>query len=367
MWIVAPLALAVASALGWAIYSYAYDHFAQAAAHQTPPKPADVNDVLKATVTALTLVGAVLAGLYAYRKQLLAEGDAHRADASQLADRYTTAAGQLGHDQAAVRLAGVYALARLADDWQEQRQVCIDVLCAYLRMPYEPDRDAAAHRTGEGEVRQTIISVIRAHLRTPESATAWCSHNFDFTGAVFDGGDFSDSCFQGMFDFTGAVFSAGTVDFTDARFRDGEVTFAGAEFSGGTLTFHRTVFDSGFVRFDEAAVRDGMVSFAGARFSAGVVLSFHRAVLREGMVSFAGAEFRGGTVDFPGALFDGSRVDFVHARLITGTVNFAGVRFRGGTVDFSNARLSGTTLPFTNALFRGTTFDWGPLPAPTGA
>ncbi|MFD9499878.1 hypothetical protein [Streptomyces sp. NPDC060035] len=34
----------------------------------------------------------------------------------------------LGHDQAAVRLAGVYALARLADDWAEQRQVCIDVL-----------------------------------------------------------------------------------------------------------------------------------------------------------------------------------------------------------------------------------------------
>ncbi|MEK0098831.1 hypothetical protein WDA79_10050 [Streptomyces sp. A475] len=33
----------------------------------------------------------------------------------QLADCYTTAAEQLGHDQAAVRLAGVYA-ARLADD-----------------------------------------------------------------------------------------------------------------------------------------------------------------------------------------------------------------------------------------------------------
>lgn len=28
------------------------------------------------------------------------------------------------------------AHARLADDWTEQRQACIDVLCAYLRMPY---------------------------------------------------------------------------------------------------------------------------------------------------------------------------------------------------------------------------------------
>ncbi|WP_406326542.1 hypothetical protein [Streptomyces sp. NBC_00203] len=108
VWIVAPVALIAAGALGWVIYHYAYDHFAQAAADQKPPKPVNINDVLKATVTALTLIGAVLAGLYAYRKQLLAEGDAHRADASQLADRYTTAAEQLGHDQAGVRLAGVY-------------------------------------------------------------------------------------------------------------------------------------------------------------------------------------------------------------------------------------------------------------------
>ncbi|WP_405476451.1 hypothetical protein [Streptomyces sp. NBC_00009] len=84
-------------------------------------------------------MAAVLAGVYAYRKQLLAEGDSHRADASQLSERYSTAAEQLGHEQAAVRLAGAYAMARLADDWPEQRQVCVDVLCAYLRMPYEAD------------------------------------------------------------------------------------------------------------------------------------------------------------------------------------------------------------------------------------
>ena len=37
------------------------------------------------------------------------------------------------------RLPWVYAMARLADDWQVQRHVCIDVVCAHLRMPYEPD------------------------------------------------------------------------------------------------------------------------------------------------------------------------------------------------------------------------------------
>ncbi|MFC9460590.1 hypothetical protein ACFT16_33405, partial [Streptomyces sp. NPDC056983] len=226
VWIVAPVALIAAGALGWVIYHYAYDHFAQAAAGQKPPKPVNINDPLKATVTALTLIGAVLAGLYAYRKQLLAEGDAHRADASQLADRYTTAAEQLGHDQAAVRLAGVYALARLADDWAEQRQVCIDVLCAYLRMPYEPDPTAPEHKAGEQEVRQTIIRVIRDHLQEPAVPTAWCEYNFDFTGAVFDGGTFSTSHFRGTVAFFGAMFSGGEVDFFDAEFSGGTVTFA---------------------------------------------------------------------------------------------------------------------------------------------
>src|SRR5262249_1027495 len=53
-----------------------------------------------------------------------------------LNERFATAADQLGSDKPAVRLAGVYAMAGLADDWEENRQTCVDVLCAYLRMPY---------------------------------------------------------------------------------------------------------------------------------------------------------------------------------------------------------------------------------------
>ena len=65
-----------------------------------------------------------------------------------LNERFATAAGQLGSDQpAAVRLAGVYAMAGLADDWnfaKANQQTCVDVLCAYLRMPYEPDPGGTA-------------------------------------------------------------------------------------------------------------------------------------------------------------------------------------------------------------------------------
>jgi hypothetical protein len=81
-----------------------------------------------------------------------------------LNERFSTAAEQLGNDKPPpLQLAGVYAMAALADDWEENRQTCIDVLCAYLRMPYAPDPgDEAPEQErltfrANREVRHTII------------------------------------------------------------------------------------------------------------------------------------------------------------------------------------------------------------------
>ena len=61
-------------------------------------------------------------------------------------ERFITAAELLGHSEEACRLAGVHAMAGLADDWTKRRQTCIDVLCAYLRMPYPPRPQEGARR-----------------------------------------------------------------------------------------------------------------------------------------------------------------------------------------------------------------------------
>src|SRR5215831_13759519 len=120
-----------------------------------------------------------------------------------LNERFSTAADKLGGDKPpAVRLAGVYAMAGLADDWKENRQTCVDVLCGYLRMPYQPDPGDKAHEQkrlafrASREVRHTAIRVIAAHLKDG-AAVSWQGLNFDFTGVVFDGGDFTDAEFTG--------------------------------------------------------------------------------------------------------------------------------------------------------------------------
>lgn len=60
--------------------------------------------------------GALVALVVAYRRQRVAEDRT-----PVFNDRFTAIAAQLGADKAAVRLAGVHAMAGLADDWAENR------------------------------------------------------------------------------------------------------------------------------------------------------------------------------------------------------------------------------------------------------
>src|SRR6202035_4694448 len=214
-------------------------------------------------------------------------------------------------------LAGVYAMAGLADDWKEDRQaqqVCIAVLCGYLRMPYAPDPGPKAppekqrEFQGNREVRHAVIRVITEHLRDPGDRSdrkvagvtkqvapvSWRDRNFDFHGVVFDRGTFSDACFSG-----------GKVEFSDAEFC-GDVSFHHANFSGGKVDFHRVKFSRGTVEFHDAKFSGSVVGFDDAEFSGGAV-DFDRAELSGGEVSFPRAEFSGSAVGFDDAKFAGGK------------------------------------------------------------
>ncbi|WP_410670462.1 hypothetical protein [Amycolatopsis sp. cmx-4-68] len=103
-----------------------------------PWTASDSFDFAKVVLAIIGGIGAVVALVIAYRKQKLGENAERREESKVFAERFTKAAEQLGSDRAAVRLAAVYAFEKLAEDWHGGRQTCIDVLCAYLRMPYDP-------------------------------------------------------------------------------------------------------------------------------------------------------------------------------------------------------------------------------------
>lgn len=119
--------------------------------------------------------GALVALVMAYRRQRVNEISTAHDQARVRNERFTAIATQLGDHSAAVRLAGIHALAGLADDWPDNRQTCIDVLCAYLRMPFMPkpsdDADPNEKLAFRGH-RESKLAVIRVYRRpSPEGCS----------------------------------------------------------------------------------------------------------------------------------------------------------------------------------------------------
>ncbi|WP_157239216.1 pentapeptide repeat-containing protein [Catenuloplanes japonicus] len=343
-------------------------------------------DGLRAVLSLVAGLGAVVALTVAYRRQRHHETAEQRENTKLFAERFAKAAELLGSAQAAVRLSGVYAMAALADDWKAGRQTCIDVLCAYIRMPYEPPSDTADPPSGssdptaqnadrdpreERQVRHTVIRIIRDRLRPSiDKARAWQGHHFDFTGALFDGGDLTyiDLRDQTLLDFTNATLR-GTVDFAHATFSGGTVAFFGTRFSGGMASFFSATLSAGMLRFGDTTLSDAAVDFGYTTISGGTVyfgdvtlsggsVFFGSAEISGGMVSFGRTKFSGGTVDFSGGKLSGGLLDFGDAVLSGGTVSFRGATFSDGIVGFGNVTLSGGTVDFRGLTFPGGTVDF---------
>ncbi|MEU6724742.1 hypothetical protein ABZ917_13615 [Nonomuraea wenchangensis] len=291
---------------------------------------ASLLDMIKISGGAVAGVGGVIALVVAYRRQRVLETTSaleHSKEARERTrvfnERFATACGQLGEDSAAVRLAGVHALAGLADDWSAGRQTCIDVLCAYLRMPYEINAEPDAsvnhrlHLQSMREVRRTIWRIIGAHLRL-DATQPWNGHNFDFTGAVID-------C---------------DVPLYGARLSAGKMTFNGCQIVRGNVWFHNAEFSGCEVILSNMELIGGELSFQGATFSNNVIWLVG-AKLRGGELSFGHTIFDGAEVWFHNAQFSGSKAWFDHARFVKGKAYFGSATFDGSEVTFEGASFEG--------------------------
>ncbi|WP_194915345.1 pentapeptide repeat-containing protein [Catenulispora rubra] len=307
--------------------------------------PGATTNRLDVAKTALLVVGGsgAVAGLYvAYRKQRTDEANHLRDQDKLFTERYTAAVAQLGNTtSAAIRLGGVYALARIADDSERDRSTCMKVLCAYLRMPYDPGGPDS--EPAERQVRTTAQAIIGERLR-PGHLGFWPNANIDLAGAYLI--DFSlQGATVGHFDANQATFNgvtwldevtfgqmarfgkatfdsvarfSKTVFVGGARFEgvtfNGLAWFSGAKFAtwarldevtfNGNADFDETVFD-GDVLFGDSlfgkAVTFSQAVFAGDASTFGAAAYFNKATF-DGDVSFDQATF-GGNVRFDGATF----------------------------------------------------------------
>ncbi|CAM5625292.1 hypothetical protein SBADM41S_01545 [Streptomyces badius] len=361
-------------------------------------------DLVKLSFGVVAGAGALVALVVAYRRQRVDEAGAHREATRLHAERFSQAVDKLGSDSPAVRLGGVHALAGLADDAPDNslRQTCIDVLCAYLQLPFTPDPGTdPAHQEEHHrylafrKVRHTILRLIGDHYRRPKGThRSWQGCDLDLTGVTIDGDmDFGGATFSdgityfagalfsgGSTSFARALFSGGTVSFDGALFSNGDVSFDGATFSGGgDVTFENATFSGGDMYFDGATFSGGTVSFRHATFS-GCGMHFDSATFSDGTVTFDSTTFSDGDMHFDGAMLSGGDMHFRGATLSGGDIYFDGATFSGGTVSFRHATFSGCGMHFDSATFSdgavyfgSTTFSSGDMsfdgatgPAPQG-
>lgn len=242
--------------------------------------------------------GAAIGLLLAFRRQHHSEvatvlGD-HDAEERRITELYTKAVEQLGNDNAAVRLGGLYALERLAQDYPSHRQSIIEVFCAYLRMPYTVPAEANGSdevriAREEQQVRLAAQYILTRHLRVDGAISQtdvqfwggvdldlsdatlidWNFHGCHARQAVFirtwfhGGAYFGNAVFAGVAVFGGATFKenawfADTSFRGDAWFLETKFTaraiFRGASFAGGA-DFADAVFTKGN-EFNLCAVQD---------------------------------------------------------------------------------------------------------------
>jgi uncharacterized protein YjbI with pentapeptide repeats len=315
----------------------------------------DIRGTLVQALAGLAVAGGLIVTYRTYRQ--------NRAEQDRTYERelYAKAVEQLGHEKAPVRLGALYSLERLAQDKPERRQTVVDVICAYLRMPFSPTAPTSKlepEATGEqgepgtvretrrtdgtgdtwrqeSQVRLTAQRILSDHLSggraenrrstDPTNPRFWPGirldlsdatliKTFGFLNGVMAYASFHETAFSEGAYFAGATFS-GVAWFAGATF-DGNARFDGATFhdvagfgddvGSAGATFHG---DAGFdgVTFDENARFDGATFHRDARFDGA---TFHRdarfdgATFR-GLARFDGATFRG----YEGSLsFERSRV-----------------------------------------------------------
>ena len=302
-------------------------------------------------------------------------------------ERYLKAVELLDSAHSYTRLGAVHALVALADEYltdqalqAEERhtegQRIVDVLCAYIRSPFElafrydelsrdkPNphgayrenhQEFSVHRAellAEAKVRQQALQEIHRRLRHfPQGNRksyvegSWSGFEYDFSNSIFFYPiDMKDSWYQNSVDFSGCTY------------------YASAEFSGSTYernayfcdsTYYDWVFFNNSAYFGEVQW-NGSTYHDSARFSWSVYygeVSFHDSV-------YGGSVFFDQSLYYDEALF--------YSSTYRGEAGFDGSLYRG-SVFVSDSVFEGAVSlygsVFCGALNFGTDFFGEPYPS----
>ena len=208
----------------------------------TSDKPLIFKELLSTTLAAVGGIGAVGYLVIKYREQASTEREELRQNEGEADKKLADAVQQLGSKSPQVRIAGVYALADVADTYGSEKygvdynKRAVEILCGYLR---------TVRSDNDEPVESAVFSILSNHLTPPAHSFSnsnigpWSRYTIDLRGAILkETINFKGACiasldcrqaeFHGKADFTDAHFDAYT-HFDQAHFYH-QANFTGAQF-----------------------------------------------------------------------------------------------------------------------------------------
>ena len=327
----------------------------------TSDKPLIFKELLSTTLAAVGGIGAVGYLVIKYREQASTEREELRQNEGEADKKLADAVQQLGSKSPQVRIAGVYALADVADTYGSEKygvdynKRAVEILCGYLR---------TVRSDNDEPVESAVFSILSNHLTPPAHSFSnsnigpWSRYTIDLRGAILkETINFKGACiasldcrqaeFHGKADFTDAHFDAYT-HFDQAHFYH-QANFTGAQFQHNNdpnliTSFVNTHFHNK-ATFNEAHFYH-QANFTGAQFQ-------HKAKSNL-ITSFVGTHFHA-EVTFLEAHFH-QNVDFNNSQFQQNCKNAdLGTRFQrahfDGNTYFDNAHFY-HQANFTGAQFQ---------------
>lgn len=251
----------------------------------------------------------------------------------QITDRYNAAIANLGSSSIDIRLGGIYALQRLMQDSQRDRQTVIAVLCAFAREPAAPNPEPQAPSAPSQPVDvQAAITVVGTRPAHDHNATLIDLNHAPLAGAQLEGLRLAGA------DLAGADLADANLNYT--------LLAAGTNLSSADLS-----------GADLVSTQLAGANLAGANLTMAHLTSTHLAGANLRNVNLTGAVFAG--ADLRAAFFSGA--DLTGADLAGETLPHLSF----GAAILTGADLSGTDLTggyFVAAELPGANLDDAKLP-----
>ncbi len=299
------------------------------------------------TIRNVALVGAGLVALpLALWRGVVADRQAKTSQLGLLNERYQKGAEMLGSDVLSVRLAGIYALQRLSEEYPEQYHLQVmRLLSAFVRLPTKDQ----SLESGQVEIESGTLLGIRPDLNAVMEVINWRSktgieieraanYRLDLRGARLPGAQFLNADLSNAF-FHHAVLSR--ANFANSNLSDASLRHADlSESVCSDVKFTRTRFES--ANLSGALLQDQdlqMASFHHANLSGANLLraKLSRAIFQDAVLTKAWLE----SSDLSNAVFSGADLSGAGlAKANLSNAQFLDADLKGA--DLSDANLSGS-------------------------